>query len=537
MNASEESTNASTPEAGGERPSYGSAAWVGLLTLLSRVMGLVREATRAHFLGTGFYADAFQVAFMLPNLLRRLVGEGAISSALVPVYSQFVTQRDRGEQRVFAEKFLTLWLILVLGCALGGVVLGGYFVSAAFRWGSFAEAAKAELTGDLTRLLFIYLMFVGTAAALQGILNAHKYFVLPSTAPLLFNIAFVVSTWAVAPGLPENQRVYALAGAVLVGGLLQLGVMLPLVWRIGLRPRPRWPLDHPGVRRIMRLFVPAVFGAGVYQINALVSTILAGRLAEEGSVAVLSYSNRLMEVVLGVYVVALSTVTLTSLSRQIIADDRAGFTATLTEVLRLVLFITVPSTVGLYLLRTPTLSLLLESGVFDARSLEVTAQVFQFHVIGLSFVGVSRVMVNGFYAMKDLVTPVWIAAVCLVVNLGFAWYLSAGELSYRGIAIAASISAVSQAALLWWALRRRVPELAQHRVWPTLLRSCVATAPMGAAVWAATPFLETADGKLDLAARLALVILGGSALYFLAAALLRMPEYRLLLGRFTRRRG
>ena len=535
MNPAAESPASRDPEKGetevAERPSYRSVARVGILTLLSRALGLLREATRAHFLGTGLPADAFQVAFVLPNLLRRLVGEGAVSSVLVPVFSQFAKKGNPREQRVLAEKFLTLWLVLVLVVTAAGILFGGYFVRVCFRWGTFAETLKIGLTAQLTTFLFGYLFFVGMAAALGGILNARKYFAVPSISPLLFNVGFIVCAWVVAPGLREDLKVFALAGAVLVGGLLQLAILLPWIWRIGIRPRPRWPLDHPAVRQVLRLFLPAIFGAGVYQINVLVNTLLASRLETEGSVAVLSYSNRLMEVVLGVYVFALSTVSLTSLSRQAVDRDLRGFSETLLEVLRLVLFITIPSMVGLYLLRRPILSLLLQSGAFDVASLEMTARAFQFHVLGLSCVGISRVMVNGFYAMKDLVTPVRIASLILMINLGLAWVLSESELSYAGIALASSIAALFQAVMLWRGLTARIPELDLRPLWPTALKASVAALLMGGGVWGGSLLVSLEHGKLLLGLELSLVILGGAAIYFLLARVFRMAELAVLFRR------
>ena len=520
-----------------EATSYRSVGLVSFLTLLSRVTGLFRETTRAYFLGTGVANDAFQVAFQLPNLLRRLVGEGVISSILVPVFSQYATEKGATSQRILAEKFLTLWCVLVAAITFVGVVFGGRFVILAFRWGSFAEEGKRELTAELTTFLFWYLSLVGITAALQGILNARKYFAVPAMAPLLFNVAFVALAWAMAPFCPKERQVFVLAGAVLLGGFLQLAVMIPLIWRLGIRPRPRWPLDHREVRQVLRLFGPAVFGAGIYQINVFANMFLAGRLEEEGSVSFLGYSNRLMEFVLGVFVFALSTVSLTSLSRQIAAKDFDSYAQTLAELLRMALFITLPSAVGLYFLRKPVLSLIYESGDFDAISLERTARTFQFHILGLCFVGLSRLLVNGFYAMKNVGTPVRIATICLFINVAVAWRLSEGELSYVGIALASSAAAVIQTVLLWRAIGKRVPQLDLRRIYPTIFKTTLAAAVMGAAIWAASLALTVETGKVVLGAQLAGVIIGGAGVFFLSAKILGMSEVDLLFRRILRSDG
>lgn len=509
-------------------PSMRSVASVGLFTFFSRLAGLVRVSTFAHFLGTERAADAFYVAFLLPNVLRRLVGEGAVSSAVVPVFARSVQRDDLKEQRVFAEKLLCLWLVLVCALTVAGILLAGWFVSLAFRWGSFDDPLKVDLTIRLTRILFWYLLLIGTAAALQGILNARKIFALPSLSPLLFNLVVVGFAWLVASRLPAHDQVYALAVGVLLGGLAQVGLMMPSIWRMGVRPRLRWPLNHGGVRLVLRLMVPATLGAGVYQINVVVATMIAARL-EEGSVSALSYSNRVMEVVLGVFVFALSTVSLTSLSQQAAVADYGAFRSTLLQVLRLVIFITVPSAVGLYLLRRPILSLILEGGHFDKESLDRTIWAFQFHIVGITFVGVSRGLVSGFHALKDVATPVRVAAVNMFFHLALAWLLSSSPLRFAGVALASSLAAALQALLLAVLLLRKVESLSFGVLWGTAGKTVAAALIMGVLVWLARGVLPEDLGKLALAPILLVVISFAAAVFFAVASLLGMPEVRWLL--------
>ncbi len=316
--------------------------------------------------------------------------------------------------------------------------------------------------------------------------------------------------------------------------MMQLVLMLPLIWKIGIRLRPRWPLDHPGVKQVLRLFGPAVFGAGIYQINVLVSTVIAGRL-EEGSVAVLSYSARLVEVVLGVFVFALSTVSLTSLSRQAADNDMASFRSTLIEVLRWVVFITIPSGVGLYFLRRPVLYVLLYGGAFDERSLNMAAFTFQYHILGLTFVGLSRVIVNAFYARKDVKTPVRVAAVSLIANLVLAWYLSESPLSYAGIALAASLSAFLHLVVLVFAFQSKVSGFRWTALLNPVAQASVPAAIMGAGVWWASRWLTTEQGKMLLGLQIAGVILGGALVYFAVARVMGIPEAKLLVKKVLRR--
>ena len=513
--------------AAGDTNAVRSVLAVGAFTLLSRIAGLGRDATRAYFLGAGAVADAFQVAFMIPNVLRRLVGEGAVSSALVPVFTEYARDRSESEQVEFAERFLSFWIPFVAVVTAVGMIVSGAFVSLAFSFGSFAAPEKIALTASLTRFLFVYLFFVGVGAAFQGLLHARGIFAVPSAGPALFNLVFIAVAWWFAPGLDgERERVFVIAGAVLVGGAFQLALLVPLIWRGGVRPRFRWPFRDAGVRRVLVLFVPAVFGAGIYQINVLLSTVLAGRLDEEGAVTVLAYSNRLMEFVLGVYVFALGTVSLTSLSRLAAAGDDSEFREGLFAVLRWVLFITVPSAVGLFVLREPVLDLLFRAGAFDEKALAKTARAFRYHVPGVIFVGLSRILVNAFYARKDVATPVRIAAVNLVAHVGLAYALSEGEFSFAGIALASTVTAVLQVILLWSTLASRVSGLSPLRLAAPAARTVIAATAMGGVVWACVPWVDDGVGKLELAWRLGAVISLGAGGFFAFAAATGLEEAR-----------
>ncbi|MEM7236067.1 MAG: murein biosynthesis integral membrane protein MurJ, partial [Planctomycetota bacterium] len=441
-------------------------------------------------------------------------------------------------QNRLAEKFLTLWVVLVTIVTLVGVIFASPFVLFAFQWGSFAQVpGKTELTAQLTQLIFWYLLLVGMGAAVQGILNSRKYFGVPSAGPALFNVAFISVAWIVAPQVDEDRQVFVLASGILAGGFVQLASMLPLVWKIGIRPRLRWPFDHAGVKRILKLFVPAVFGAGIYQINVLLSTLLAGRLAYDGAVTVLNASSRLAEIVLGVFVFAVGTVSLTTLSERASQGDNRGFAEEFLWTLRLVLFITIPSCVGLYLLREPILSLLLQSGRFDEEALRQTAWVFQFHVPGLIFVGASRILVNAFYAYKDVETPVRIAFVNLFINLGLAAALSEGDLVYAGIALASTLAAAIQVVMLASALSSKVTELSFRTVAAPALQSVGAAAVMGVAVWGGRFFIPEDAGKVLLGVAVFGVIGVGGAVFFGVASILRMREAAFLLRGVKRKLG
>ena len=531
----EKSEEREAQEAGKAKgPDLRSVFSVGLLTLLSRVLGLLREAVRAYFLGTGRFADAFQFAFQIPNMFRSLVAEGAVSSAVVPVLTRYVRGSDKEALKSARENYLCAWFILVAAVTLAGVLFSGYFLSMLMD----LEQGKAGLTARLTKILFWYLLFIGLAASLQGILFAQGRFTGASFSPILFNLAFIATGLIVAPFYEGEQQAFVFAGAVILGGLLQFFLLASLVWRLGVRPRIQWPFRHPGVREIFKLLVPVVFGAGIYQINLFISLMLAWRFDDDGYVAALGYSSRLMEVVLGVFVFALSTVSLTTLSRLAADKDERGFAETLGLVLRLTLFITVPSAVGLYLLRQPIVSLLFQSGQFKDESLRLTTAVFQYHLIGLCFVGLARVLVSAFYSMKNIRTPVLAALANLLVCVPLAWWLSSGPMGFRGIALAASIAAVVQVVLLMAFLDSMVRLFDFGALLRSTLQCLFCSALMGAALWQAAGWLEAGQhGKLMLGVLLFAVILAAAVLYFLLCRLLGMEEGSMLREGMRKRRS
>ena len=515
-------------------PDLRSVFSVGLLTLLSRILGLLREAVRASFLGTGPFADAFQFAFQIPNMFRSLVAEGAVSSAVVPVLTRYVRGSDKDELKSVRENYLCAWFLLVAVVTLAGVLFSGHFLSLLMDAGQ----DKTELTTRLTKILFWYLLFIGLAASLQGILFAHGRFTGASFSPILFNLAFIAIGLLVADHYPVEEQAFVFAGAVLVGGLLQLFLLASLVWRLGVRPRIQWPFRHAGVREIFKLLAPVVFGAGIYQLNLFISLMLAWRLEDDGYVAALGYSSRLMEVVLGVFVFALSTVSLTTLSRLAADKDEQGFADTLGQVLRLTLFITVPSAVGLFLLRQPIVSLLFESGEFKKLSLGLTADVFQYHIVGLCFVGMARVLVSAFYSLKNIRTPVLAALANLLVCVPLAWWLSNGPLGYKGIALAASVSSIVQVVLLMVLLSSQVKFFDFWSLFRSIHRCLCCSVLMGAAVWPAAAWLEGGQhGKLMLGVLVFGVIFAAAGLYFLLSRIAAMEEGTMLLNGLRRKRS
>ncbi len=522
--------------------SFVRSAWiVGIITLLSRLTGLLRVNTQARLLGTGDSADAFRIALQIPNLFRRLVGEGAITSSFVPVLVDYHRNRSPESLKLLIEKLYTLWsvaLILITSCgiflALSLLILWGGVLEQMGRDAAWSEE-KLELTSSLTQWLFPYLIFIGLSAIGQGVLNTYGKFGLPAATSVIYNFVFILAGLGLDALYPDEEAAWFFVVGVLGGGAAQFLILLPSLWKRGIRFIPRWPFGDKGVKEVLKLFIPGTFGAGVYQVNVLVSMMIAMSIPIQGAVASLDYSSRLMEFVLGVFVFALSIVGLTTLSRHVADENLPAVKTTTTQLLRLALFITLPSTVGLFVLGPAIIELLLQWGAFDARSSELTWRAFQCHLPGLIFVGLNRVMVSAFYAFKDIWIPVGFATVALGVNAILCWVLSQTQLEHAGIALASSASALTQSIglILVFKLKRDLVDL--KGVLSALVRGIVASAIMGGVCYYAWGFIPTEGGFWLQGGALMGTITLGALIYFAISRLLGAPEVDWLLGKLKRR--
>jgi len=422
----------------------------------SRVLGLVRDMARAYLLGTGLAADAWVIAYRLPNLLRAFFAEGSLSAAFVPVLSRAIETRSRAEVWGLVNAVLSVLLVVLAGVTLLFILAAGWFVPL-LAPGFDEVPGKLGLTVWLTRATFPYLLLIGIATLFMGALNAFQHFRAPALAPGVMNLFMIGALLGVCPFLgdaPEVQ-VKGLALGVLLGGTAQLAIQLPPLWRRGFRPRfvPDW--RHPDVRRIATLMLPGLVGIGISEINAVVDTIL-GSLLEPGSVASLEYGMRLMHLPLGVIGVALGTAILPTLSRLAARAAWPELRETYAFALRLILFLMTPALLVLVLLPREIVALLFQRGAFDAESsTAMTAMAVAFYGSGLLFYGAVKVTVPVFFSMHDTRTPVWCSGAALVSNVVLNLLLM-GPLRLGGLALATALSAGLNLALLLVALRRKV---------------------------------------------------------------------------------
>lgn len=439
-----------------------SSGIVGAMTMVSRVLGLIRDVVIATIFGAGTGADAFFVAFKIPNFLRRLFAEGAFSQAFVPVLSEYRTQRSVADVRALVNAVSgTLGLTLLLLSVVG--VLAAPAIITLFAPGFHQDTEKLELATSLLRITFPYIFLISMTAFAGAVLNSYGRFAIPAITPVWLNLSLIGSALLMSSWFAEPTM--ALAWGVVIAGVVQLVFQFPFIRQLGLFPRPVVAWHDPGVRRILKLMVPALFAVSVTQLNLLLDTILASFLPT-GSVSWLYYSDRLSELPLGVFGIAIATVILPSLSRKHAGDNREQFAATLDWAVRAVALIGLPASVALVALSDALVATLFQYGALTEFDVVMAAKSLRAYALGLLAFMLVKVLAPGFFARQDMRTPVRIAVIAMVANmglnllfLGLIWlgirYLQVDWSLHTGLALATSASAFLNAGLLYHGLRKR----------------------------------------------------------------------------------
>ncbi|MBL8471002.1 MAG: murein biosynthesis integral membrane protein MurJ [Rhodocyclaceae bacterium] len=500
-------------------------ATVSGMTLLSRILGFVRDFVIARAFGAGFATDAFFVAFRLPNLLRRMFAEGAFSQAFVPILSEYRNTRDAAATHALINHVASLLALAVFAITVLGVI-GAPFLIYVSAPGFSAQADKFELTVQLTRIVFPYIWFMSLTALAAGVLNTWSKFAIPAVTPALLNLAFIGMALFAAPYF--DPPVLALAWAVVLGGVLQLGAQCFALARLDMLPRPSFTLRDPGVNRILKLMVPAILGVSVSQISLVINTIFASFLPS-GSVSWLYYADRLMEFPSGLLGAALGTILLPSLSKLHAQDRREEFSELLDWGLRLTLMLTLPAALALAILAVPLLSTLFLHGAFTAADVLNTRSALVAYSLGLSGLILVKVLAPAFYSRQDVRTPVRVALLTLgltqLMNLAFVV-----PLKHAGLALSIGLASLVNALLLYRGLRSRGAFTPQAGWTSFSWRLCVALAVMGGVLWWSagdTQFWLASSGKERLI-RLCGIVLLGIASYFgmLYALGFRLKDFR-----------
>ncbi|MDR3115889.1 MAG: murein biosynthesis integral membrane protein MurJ, partial [Treponema sp.] len=498
---------------------------LSLLTLISRILGLLREMVKAAFLGTSALSDAFSVAFLIPNLFRRLFAEGSISAAFIPTFKEYLLEQDPARTREFLSSVFTVLMSLVSLVVLLGILLTPWIVP-------FFGMAVDE-TCFLTRLMFPFLAFVSVAAFFQGILNSVRSFTPSGLAPILLNLLTIICAFALSPFTANPARAMALG--ILLGGFLEAAIQLPFVIQKGYRfpvMGLKRAFQNPGLKKVLRLIGPTVLGMAAYQINDLVSTALAGN-AGEGVVSSLQYSLRLQELILGVFAVSLGTVLLPDLAEQAKSGRWDLYHERLLWAVRIIALITIPITFFSLAQGSNIIQLLFRTHRFGDESVRLTLTAFTFHIPGLFFIALNRILAPAFYAQSDSKAPALAGLCAFAVNIALA-VLLAGPMGGAGIALALTLASAVNTVLLFCFLKNK-PWSALGRVLPAalgytlklILFSGIALLPV---LWA-NPFLSAwAAGRGRLVAYGLPLLISGVGYALLGGLLLLISKDRQIQG-------
>ena len=486
-------------------------ATVSSMTLVSRVLGFVRDALIARIFGAGLATDAFFVAFRVPNLLRRLFAEGAFAQAFVPILADYRSREGEAGTKLLVDRTATLLALTLVGVSLLGIALAPVIIYVSAP-GFSANAEKFDMTVAMLRVTFPYIFFISLVSLAGGILNTWRKFAVPAFTPSLLNVSFIVCALFFAPYF--NPPVMVLAWAVFLGGVLQLGLQIPYLARIGMLPRPRLAWRDPGVRRILLLMGPAVLGVSVGQLSLVINTIFASFL-ENGSVSWLYYADRLMEFPTGLLGVALGTVLLPSLSKFHAEKDTESFNRLLDWGLRLTLMLALPAAIALALLAVPLIATLFHYGAFSTHDLMMTREALMAYAVGLLGLIMVKVLAPGFYARQDIRTPVKIAIFTLLATQVLNAALIV-PLKHAGLALSIGLGACLNAALLLSRLKSHGIYKPQPGWLAFMAKLAVALGVMTLILWFAMgshAWWLQAGAALRVGGLCALVVLG-STVYF-----------------------
>lgn len=518
---------------------------IALLTAISRVFGLIRTIVYCHFFGAGGLLDAWFIAFKIPNLSRRLFGEGAASASFIPVYTQQLNQ-DKKQAARLANTVLTLvWLLLTI---LVLIAWAGIWAYVKF----FGANSETSMVLSLTSIMLPYMPMVCLVALMAGILNVHRHFAAPAAAPIILNI-FIISVvvfTGVVLKMPPGQQVFAVAIIVLFAGLVQIAMQIPFLVKSGLTLRPTWEIHSEALKRIVLLMIPMILGLIVTQMNTLLDDLIAWWLSaspEKGSffifrgsmieypltrgcVTYLNVAQRLYQLPLGVFGISLATAIFPVMSREAAEKNFDALALTISKGIRGAFFVAIPATAGLILVARPLISVILQHGAFKAIDTEITAYTLLFYSLGLSGFFMQHILARAFYSMEDSKTPMLSAVTAvtmnIVLNLTLVWFMGTA-----GLALSTAICSYLQIVILFCLLRKRLGNLILQGLSLTLFKTITATVFMFLVAMGALKLMTSLPAdRLYNILRLAVVVPIAAIVYWTIAKLLRIKELALITG-------
>jgi len=497
---------------------------VSIGTLVSRITGLVRLQVIAYIFGYSQATDAFWLAFSLPNLLRALLAEGALSSGFIPVFSEYYSLKGEKEALRLANNILNFLFIITGFIVFLGMLFAPLYIpliAVGFR----ANPAQLKLTIYLTQLMWPFLLFISIAALVMAILNCRGHFTTPAFAPIFFNLSLILFAVALMPSL----GIYSLALGVVFGGIFQLIVQFPSLVRKGFKYQFTLCWKDEGVKKVFRLVLPAILGSVTLQVSVLITRVFASTLPA-GSISGLQYAMRLIQFPLGLFPIALSTVIFPHLSTLAAAGDREGIKKSVSMGIRMLSFLLIPSSVGLVMIRKELIAVLFQHGAFSLQDTIITGQALVGYSFGLFAMGAVMILARAFYSLQDVTTPLKVFVASLFVNIALNFFLI-GPLKHQGLALATSLSVIFNMIVLIYLLRRRLRGIDGYIVLKSILRSCVAAFLMGTGIYFLSILFvpqKLEPSLLWMVLYIGLALISGMGIVALVSYLMKMEEFKIL---------
>ena len=509
-----------------------SATGIGIATVGSRILGLLRVILIANYFGTGLFAQAFFAAFRIPNLMRRLLGEGALSASFIPVFTRELVKEGKDSAWNLAASVFNILTIILAVIVLIGVIFSPV-ITRMIVPGFGAVPGKFELTSRLLRIMFPYLFFVSLAALMMGILNSLKHFAAPALAPIILNVSLI--TFLVFFVRRVEEPVIGLAVAVIIGGIGQFGLQMVVAIKKGFSLKPIF--FHPRVKEIALLMLPATVGVAVYQINIFVDSICASyeRIVGEGALAALSYADRLMQFPLAVFGIAMATAIFPQMARSVSKKDMRAFGENISFGLRSVFLLTIPSAIGLMVLRKPIISVLLERNEFGPYSTEITSTALLYYCAGLFAYAGIHILSRAFYSLRDMITPVKVASFAMILNIILNLILMR-PLKVGGLALATAISAFANFCLLTYFLGKRLGGFGERKILFSFIRILAVSAFMWLVIRVAAGHMPAPDSTLKKLVQLCTLLIVGGGTFILTCMVFKVEELK-TLGKALFRHG
>lgn len=498
-----------------------AAGIVGSLTMVSRVFGLLRDTVIAAIFGATWVTDVFWIAFRIPYTLSRLLGEGSLTVSFVPVFTEYLQKKTKEEALELINNVFTLLSTILVVVSILGIIFSPFIVGL-IGYGFVEEPDHFALAVFLNRLMFPYIVAVSLVALCMGILNSFRHFTAPALSPVLLNISMIMAALLLRPLFAEP--ITALAAGVLIGGVLQLSLQWPFLRKYGVKLKFRFNIHDPGVKKISVLMIPAILSAGVATLNVFVGSSLASRLPG-GSVTYLFYADRIMELPLGVFAIAIGTATLPSFSRHVAAGNMDELKSSISFSMRLILFLTIPSMFALMTLNLPIISVLFQRGAFDVQAAIYTSEALFCYALSLWAYSVVRVLISSFYSLQDSRWPMKAAIITMIVNVVVSLALMY-PLKHNGLALANSVAAAFYVLTLSFVLKRKIGKFLDRSFYMSVLKIILSSAVMVGAIMLIDYFMpwNTYAGFKERLIYLMVSVFAGAGIFFLCAYLLKSPE-------------